>query len=55
MKDRTGAMDSSARLPKPPGMMRTSMSGGAVSNVCVGTMDWAKLEAGGSLGVKVDR
>ena len=30
-------------LPKPPGMMRTSI-GGAVEKSWVGTTDWEKLE-----------
>lgn len=34
---------SGARVPTPPGMKSTS-SGGAVSNVCVGTMDSPKVE-----------
>jgi hypothetical protein len=40
----TPSMFSSFRDPKPPGTISTSMSVGAVSKVCVGTIDSLKLE-----------
>lgn len=43
MKAMVGSSPAGARVPSPPGTMRTS-SGGAVVNVCVGTMDWAKVD-----------
>ena len=51
----TPSMFSSAREPKPPGIINVSMSLGAVSNVCVGTMLSPKLLFGGLDGVRLSR
>lgn len=40
----TPVIFSSNNVPFPPGIIRTSKSSGALSKLCVGTMDWEKLE-----------